>query len=73
METRDEYFQKEKEALGEDFHHLTVGIDNDYYTMIEKEVKDGKNISRAVYDSLTEGQKFHFNKHHNHRNDKVDN
>lgn len=73
IETRNEYLEKAKEELGEDFSDLVVGIDNEYYALVEKEVKDGKAISQAVYDSLTAGQKFHFNKHYNHRGDKVHN
>lgn len=74
METRDEYLEKEREALGErDFQSLSHSIDNEYYAMVEKEVKSGNSISQAVYDSLTEGQKYHFNKHYNHRNDKIHN
>lgn len=73
MVTREEYLKQEKEELGSDFTHLEAGIDNEYYSMVEKEVKDGKTISQAVYDSLTQGQRFHFNKHYNHRGDKVHN
>jgi hypothetical protein len=71
VETRDEYLEKEKKELGEEFSTFAVGIDNEYYSIVEKEVKGGKTISQAVHDSLTAGQKFHFNKHYNHRGDKV--
>lgn len=72
METRNEYFEKEKVELGEiEFKSLFHIIDNDYYAMVENYVKEGKTISQDVYDSLAEGQRFHFNKHYNHRGDKV--
>lgn len=72
METRNEYLEKEKVELGEiEFKSLFHIIDNDYYAMVENYVKEGKTISQDVYDSLAEGQRFHFNKHYNHRGDKV--
>lgn len=71
--TRYEYLEKAREELGEDFSDLVVGIDNEYYAIIAKEVKNGKTISQSIYDSLTEGQKFHFTKHYNHRGDKIHN
>jgi hypothetical protein len=74
VETRDEYLKKAREELGErDFGSMSHSIDNEYYSLVEKEVKCGKTISPAVHDSLTAGQKFHFNKHYNHRGDKVHN
>jgi hypothetical protein len=72
METRDEYITRAKYELGEQvFSDLYVGIDNDYYAIVETKVKEGKAISKNVYDSLTEGQRFHFNKHFNPRGDMV--
>ena len=72
METRDEYIQKAKEELGEQtFSDLYVGIDNEYYAMVETQAKSGKAIDKKVYDSLTEGQRYHFNKHFNHRGEMV--
>lgn len=73
METREEYLEKARTELGDDFPHLVAGIDNEYYATVEKEVKQGKSISQEVYNSLAEGQKYHFNKHYNHRGDKVHN
>ncbi|MCK1999791.1 hypothetical protein MZM54_00155 [[Brevibacterium] frigoritolerans] len=73
MQTKDEYIKKAKEELGEDFSSFAVSIDNEYYKMIENEVKQGKTISQAVYDSFSNGQKYHFTKHYNHRNDKIHN
>lgn len=73
MQTRDEYIADAKEELGEDFSGFAVSIDNEYYKMIEIEVKQGQTISQAVYDSFSDGQKYHFTKHYNHRNDKIRN
>lgn len=72
MLTRDEYLAEAKKELGEkEFLDLYIGIDNEYYALVEKEAKQGKAISRKVYESLAEGQRFHFNKHYNHRGDRV--
>lgn len=72
MKTRDEYLNEAREELGErEFSALYVGIDNEYYRMIELHVKQGKTISKRVYDSLSAGQSYHFNKHYNHRGDMV--
>lgn len=72
METRDEFLERSKEELGEkEFQGMKSRLDNEYYGMIEMLMKEGDTISQAVYDSLTEGQRYHFNKHYNHRNDKV--
>lgn len=72
LETRDEYMDKAKEELGErEFSLLYAGIENDYYAIVEAHAKQGKAISKKVHDSLTEGQRYHFNKHFNHRGDMV--
>jgi hypothetical protein len=44
---------------------------NDHYNDIEAHVKAGGVITDAVYQSLSEGKKKHFNKHYNIRGDKV--
>lgn len=73
MQTRDVFMEEYKEDLGErEFKDMFPSIDNEYYSLIEKEIKDGKTIALEVYDSLAEGQRFHFNKHYNHRGDKVE-
>lgn len=71
MQTKDEFMKEVKEEMGDDFPYVIGGLDNEYYSMVEKEIKSGRTISKAVYDSLSAGQKFHFNKHYNYRNDKV--
>lgn len=72
METRDEFLERSKKELGEkEFEGMKSSLDNEYYGMIEMLMKEGDTISQVVYDSLTEGQRYHFNKHYNHRNDKV--
>lgn len=74
MQTREVYLEKAKEELGEkDFKYLFQSIDNEYYALIEKAVKDGNVLTQEVYDNLTEGQKFHFTKHYNYRGDKIRN
>jgi hypothetical protein len=74
MQTKEEYMNEAKEELGEKvFSDVYVGLDNDYYSMVESQVKQGKAISRKVYDSLAKGQRFHFDKHYNHRGDRVQN
>lgn len=74
MKTKHEFLEEEKEAMGErDYNGISSKLDNDYYEMVEQAVKAGGTISQAVYDSLSDGQRFHFNKHYNHRNDKVQN
>lgn len=72
MQTRLKYLEVAEKELGAiEFKSMFHMIDNEYYALIEKEVKSGKSINQDVYESLTEGQRFHFNKHYNHRGDKV--
>lgn len=72
MQTRDEFLEEAKQELGEqEFLHLSVAIDNEYYEMVEDQVKQGIAISKTIYESLAEGQRYHFNKHYNHRNNMV--
>jgi rubrerythrin len=71
METRYEFIQAAKEELGNDYKGLESAFENEYYEMVENEIKAGNTITQEVYDSLTEGQKFHFNKHYNYLGDKV--
>jgi hypothetical protein len=72
MMTRDQYIKEAIEELGErEYKFLSASIDNEYYEMVETEAKQGNVISKEVYNSLTEGQRYHFNKHYNHRNDLI--
>ena len=72
MQTRDEYLKKAKEELGERVYaDLSSSLDNDYYSHVESQAKQGIPISRFVYDNLSKGQRYHFNKHYNHRGDMV--
>lgn len=74
MQTRSEFLEEAKVELGEiEFKSLYHSLDNEYYESIEKQVKDGKVITKEVFDSLSEGQKFHFTKHYNFRGDKIQN
>lgn len=68
MQTREEYLKEAEREIGEkEFQQLRVSIDNEFYEVVATEAKQGHPISKAVYDSLSEGQRFHFNKHYNHR------
>lgn len=72
MQTRNEFFNEyEKDIGSKEFGILFGSIDNEYYSLIENKVKQGKTISEKVYNSLSNGQKFHFNKHYNSLNNKV--
>lgn len=72
MKTRDEYLNDAKVELGERVYaDLSSSIDNDYYSHVASQAKQGIPISRMVYDNLSKGQRYHFNKHYNHRNDMV--
>ena len=72
LKTRDEFLEEAKNELGErEYKELYAGLDNEYYATVESYVKQGKGIEKKVYDSLTEGQRYHFNKHYNHRADMV--
>lgn len=74
MQTRYDYLDEARKDLGERvFKSIEANLDNEYYVMIECEVKEGKIISPEVYESLSRGQKYHFTKHYNHRGDKVGN
>lgn len=74
LQTKEEYFEQEKNEIGDlEFRNMKHCIDNAYYDLVEAHVKTGNSISHRVYDSLSEGQRFHFNKHYNYRNDKVQN
>jgi hypothetical protein len=74
METKEEYMKEAKEELGDkEFSDFYVGLDNEFYSMVEKQAKQGKAISEKVYNSLSEGQRFHFNKHYNYRGDMIHN
>lgn len=74
MKTKDEFLKEYKTDLGEqEFKSMYSIIDNEYYELVEKDAKNGLVISQEVYDSLSEGQRFHFDKHYNHRGDMVGN
>lgn len=71
--TLTEYLNSEKMLFGSDYSECMEGtIRDEYYNeKIVTPVKNGAIITQHVYESLTQGQKFHFNKHLNHRGDKV--
>ncbi|PGK51827.1 hypothetical protein CN918_28965 [Priestia megaterium] len=73
MKTKEQFMEEEKKAIGEqDFKHMYGALDNEYYEMVEKHIKqDGNTITQEVFEGLSKGQQFHFNKHYNFRQDKV--
>lgn len=72
LPTKEQFFNEYKEDIGEkEFINLYSNIDNEYYELVEHEVKKGNVITQEVYSSLSEGQRYHFNKNYNHNNDKV--
>jgi len=76
IQTRQEYITEqykefEAEGLQDDFKHFN--FDNEYYALVEEHIKAGNTITQEVYNSLTQGQQYHFNKHYNFRADKIKN
>ena len=71
--TLSEYLNSEKMLFGSDYSDCMEGaLRDEYYNeKIVNTVKNGAIITQHVYDSLTQGQKFHFDKHLNYRGDKI--
>jgi len=73
MVTMDEYIRRQqielKGLLCED--SITIAATTEYYEEVEKQMKKGNTITKIVYDSLNDGQRFHFNKHYNIAGNKV--
>lgn len=77
-QTRFEYIteqQSELEAEGlSQIDIKELNFDNEYYELVENHIKQkGQTITNEVYNSLTQGQQYHFNKCYNSRCDKVTN
>jgi len=75
-QTRTEYIlSQQRELVAEGLTPLEIkelNFDNEYYKLIENHIKQkGNTIPNEVYNSLTQGQQYHFNKCYNHRGDKV--
>jgi hypothetical protein len=74
-QTRQEYIKDQQQELEKEglkpYEILGITFDNEYYELIENHIKQGETITNEVYNSLTQGQQYHFNKHYNYRNDKV--
>jgi len=74
-QTRTEYISEQRAELAiEGLTPLEIqelNFDNEYYTLVEDHLKQGKNITNEMYNDLTQGQKYHFNKKYNSRGDKV--
>jgi hypothetical protein len=72
LQTKDQFFKDYITDIGEkEFKNLYNSIDLEYYEIVETEVKKGIAISKEVYNSLSDGQKYHFNKHYNFNLDMV--
>jgi len=67
-QTRSAYIATEKALMLED--GLTISeingfnFDNEYYDLVKEHIKQGNSITNEVYKDLTEGQRYHFNKHY---------
>jgi len=75
-QTRTEYIaEQQRELASEGLTQLEIkelNFDNEYYELIENHIKQkGNTITNEVYNSLTQGQQYHFNKCYNSRGDKV--
>ena len=75
MLTLQEYLQEQKEELkllySSDIETMLI---DEYYNNICEYMRNNNSlglISKKVYNSLTQGQKYHFDKHFNYRGDKV--
>jgi hypothetical protein len=72
MPTRTDYMNSQRLEAGEFYSDLMDdSFSNEYYGTIEQHLKEGGTITREVYNDLTEGQKYHFNRRWNVRGDKV--
>lgn len=75
MIKRTVFIEQERMGLLEDGEIVSdtmlSSIDNEYYNMLCEHIKKGNTITSEIYDDLSDGQKYHFNKHYNHRGDKV--
>lgn len=74
-QTRIEYIQEQqRELIAEGMKPYEIeglNFDDEYYALVESHIKQGNTITNEIYHSLTQGQQYHFNKHHNPRGDKV--
>lgn len=71
--TKQEFLTAFKNELGDNFEYSKESLDNGYYELIEIAIRGGNKISKAVYESLSNGQQYHFNRSYNYRGDKVEN
>lgn len=74
-QNRKEYIIEQQEELKKEgwkeYEIKEINFDDEYYAIVEDHIKQSGTITQEVYNSLTDGQKYHFNKHYNHRNDKI--
>ena len=76
--TFDSYFNNLKEELKNDMKEheilsLKSCFEQEYYNEIENFIKEGGKISIEVFNNLNGMKQYHFNKHYNYRNDKIEN
>lgn len=75
MQIRSEYIAEQQKELAVEglkpYEIKEIDFDEEYYTIIENHIKQSGSITNEVYNSLTDGQKYHFNKHYNYRGDKI--
>ena len=62
-ETQQEYIENQKKEMGSLYSENMIGeFKNEYFSNIEKVIKNGGKISLASYNSLDGGQKYAFDK-----------
>ena len=76
--TFERYFNNLKEELKNDMKEheilsLKSCFEQEYYTETENFIKQGGKISIEVFNNLDGMKQYHFNKHYNYRNDKIEN
>jgi hypothetical protein len=71
MQTKQQFMKEAKQELGYDYKNLIPALETEYYNMIETYVKQGNPITRKVFESLSDMQKYHFTKHYNYKNNMV--
>ena len=73
MLTQDVYIERQKIELKDLLCESSIIMESskEYYNEIETHIKAGNTITLEVYESLNQGQQFHFNKHYNIAGDKI--
>jgi len=66
----EQYKEFEVEGIKSD-DYMDFNLDNEYYNLLAEHMKQGGTITQEIFNSLTQGQQYHFTKHYNYRNDKI--